>query len=141
MRPYTKVYEEDFDSITLWFTVWYKWLSKIQDQYINPSLSYSSHQYYKGWLQYPTYCVSSSDADLTETAHPIGDRDIDKCKSECDRIPRCSAIEWNMLPWRPTKCHLILGDIPATKGFSGDVHRDRIICHVKPTYENGISLI
>ena len=91
---------------------------------------------YKGWLQYPSYCVSSTNMDLQQTHDPDGDNSVEKCKSLCNRKKSCSAIEWNTLVQVSAKCNLILGDIPATKGVFGDGWQQPYICYVKPTYES-----
>ena len=84
-----------------------------------------------GWLQYPNYCVSSSNIDLPETPNSAGSVNVETCKSECNKNFKCTAIEWYEGGCCGTKCKLMLGDIPSTKGYSGPRWEDAV-CYVKP---------
>ena len=92
---------------------------------------------FKGWLQYPNYCASSSNVNLDDTNHPDGDTSVEKCKSDCNQIFGCSAIEWYSVAWNGSRCKLHLEhkgmNIPATKGFEGTRWLDAT-CYIKPDY-------
>ena len=82
------------------------------------------------YQEYPNFCVSSSNKDLPQTNHPAGDASIEKCQMECKANLKCSAIEWYESGWASSKCKLMLGDVPATKGSSGAQWKDAK-CYVK----------
>ena len=82
------------------------------------------------YREYPNYCVSSSNKDLPQTNHPAGDTSIGECQIECNANMNCSAFEWYEMGWDLSKCKLMLGHIPATKGSSRSQWQDAK-CYVK----------
>ena len=87
------------------------------------------------YQEYPNFCVSSSNGDLPQTNHPAGDPSIKKCQMECNADLKCSAIEWYESGWASSKCKLMLGDTPATKGRLGGQWQDAK-CYVKTAKGN-----
>ena len=84
-----------------------------------------------GWSNYPNYYVSATNQDVTHIDQPSGNTNVDACQEECKAISKCSAIEWYSSNWAGSKCKLIISDVPATKGFTGDRWQDAI-CYIKP---------
>ena len=71
--------------------------------------------------------------DLIQTNHPAGDTEIEKCMSECNENSKCSAFEWYTNGWSGSKCKLMLGVVPAAKGWL-DTQWNNATCHIKPSH-------
>ena len=70
---------------------------------------------------------------LPATNNPSGDASVDKCKADCYNNLNCSGIVWYASEHLGSKCKLMLGDTPATKGRRG-TQRNDAICYIKPSH-------
>ena len=103
---------------------------------VNLDLSFISDD----WKSYENFCASSTNQDLPQTNHKIGDAGIMVCKEECRKNPKCSAIEWYNSGWGGSKCKVMIGNIQATQGSLGGRWQDAE-CYVKPGKYRDFQLI
>ena len=104
----------------------------------NPKCSHQCAKTAAAWKAFNNFCVDSTGKDLPQTPWKAGATNKATCQRECVRQSKCSAYEWYDSGWGGSKCHLMLGKTPSSKGYAGGRWQDAL-CYVKPTKTAGES--